>query len=485
MKSTLAIILALFTLNTARAERTILSGHFDKTAEQDMSLQYYANAIDNIEQHKTFHETTLDKNKNFRFELDIDHPVMINVMNGKDWLFYNIFICPGDSITITFTDSSMNIEGKGENEMAFMFEHAGKFLSNPEVNKEFNSSYARLDALPYAQYWEKRMNDQLDYMKEYFKDTTINPVFKKAFEHMVQYDYAVHYLQYAWRRPKGNRFLFDNPEYGPYLNKIKLNNPDALNNKKYIYFLQTLPGCIYQSYLSRDEDKKEDDSYYKANSLRLQDSIAQALFSGKVYETTLYALLYEEVVFAERARQMPYYDQAYANAKKGINEYSSKLNNETLKQHLYNKLADLEQADKPAPDFTATDLAGNQVKLSDFRGKIVYADFWSTTCVPCVKELPETKKLQERYKDNKDIVFLYISFDNPQSRAEEFIKRKEFTGTHLFAPKGFASEAAKLYNISSIPRYLLIDRYGKLLSADAPRPSHHPAEMIDQALNSN
>lgn len=363
-----------------------------------------------------------------------------------------------------------------------MFEHADKFLSNPVVNKEFNSSYVRLDALAYAQYWKKRLDDQLEYMKEYFKDTVVAPEFKKAFEYEVQYDYGIHLLQYAWRRSKDHRFLFKNKAYTAYLDSININNPAALVSSRYIYFLRELPYSIFTSNINHNDDTDKDNEYYYKNQNRLRDSIARKYFTGDVYDMALYQILYESVKNIGHYKGSEYFDTAYRLTLKEIETLGANFSNDSLKERLKMKLADFINQDKPAPDFTATDINGKEIKLSDFKGKVVYAEFWSTTCVPCVQELPKTKELQKHYKGRDDIVFLYISFDSPQSKAEGFIKKREFTGIHLFSSKGFASEAARKYNISSIPRYILVDKDGKLITGDAPRPSHNPKELINSVL---
>lgn len=69
-----------------------------------------------------------------------------------------------------------------------------------------------------------------------------------------------------------------------------------------------------------------------------------------------------------------------------------------------------------APDFTLPALDGTTVHLSDYKGKVVLIDFWSTTCDPCLAAMPHIVDLYKKQKD-KGFVVLAISLDGPESRA--------------------------------------------------------------------
>jgi peroxiredoxin len=71
-----------------------------------------------------------------------------------------------------------------------------------------------------------------------------------------------------------------------------------------------------------------------------------------------------------------------------------------------------------APDFTLPALDGKQVRLSEYRGNsVVLIDFWSTTCDPCMIEMPHLVELYKKHKD-KGFVVLAVSADGPESRAQ-------------------------------------------------------------------
>ncbi len=76
-----------------------------------------------------------------------------------------------------------------------------------------------------------------------------------------------------------------------------------------------------------------------------------------------------------------------------------------------------------APDFEISDFDGARHRLSDFRGKPVYVNFWATWCIPCQKELPEMQELQDRHKD--DLVTITVNREEPLRRAQSFFENIE------------------------------------------------------------
>lgn len=120
--------------------------------------------------------------------------------------------------------------------------------------------------------------------------------------------------------------------------------------------------------------------------------------------------------------------------------------------------------------------------LADYKGKVVYVDVWATWCGPCRAEFPNSKILKNEYKDEEDLVFMYVSIDSDKSAWKKYLEKDpEFTGEHLFTAGAWDSEICKAYNIMAIPRYLLIDKEGKIADSNAPRPSS--GEVIRKAIN--
>ena len=124
------------------------------------------------------------------------------------------------------------------------------------------------------------------------------------------------------------------------------------------------------------------------------------------------------------------------------------------------------------------DYKGGTKSLDSFKGKYVYIDVWATWCGPCVRQIPFLKSLEKEYH-NKNIAFVSISTDESrrsggsweaaEKKWRDFVKNKELTGVQLWSGQDFSFQQA--YQISGIPRFILIDPNGNIVEANAPRPS--------------
>ena len=127
---------------------------------------------------------------------------------------------------------------------------------------------------------------------------------------------------------------------------------------------------------------------------------------------------------------------------------------------------------KVPPFFTLKDQQGKNVTLKDFAGKVVYMDFWASWCSPCRYEMKNgSPKLHEKFKDNKDVVFLYVSIDDREDLWKKAIADDKVEGVHVLSTGGFKSPVGQAFNIQGVPHYIIIGRDGKIFDNKAPRPS--------------
>jgi peroxiredoxin len=116
------------------------------------------------------------------------------------------------------------------------------------------------------------------------------------------------------------------------------------------------------------------------------------------------------------------------------------------------------QSDAVAVDFTLQDMSGKNVKLSDYRGKVVLLEFWATWCPPCRASIPGIEKIHQSYK-GKGLVVLAVSMDEGEwSSVKAFMKDYGITYSVL---KG-TEDVAVQYRVRTIPLLFILDREGKI-----------------------
>ena len=123
-------------------------------------------------------------------------------------------------------------------------------------------------------------------------------------------------------------------------------------------------------------------------------------------------------------------------------------------------------------EFNYENFDGGMTSLKDLKGKVLYIDVWATWCGPCIREFPYLKKLIEDYKD-KDIEFVSISIDskNQYDKWRKMVADKNIGGFQLYDAEGLSSSFMRAFSVGLIPRFMMLDAEGKIITARAPRPS--------------
>jgi thiol-disulfide isomerase/thioredoxin len=177
----------------------------------------------------------------------------------------------------------------------------------------------------------------------------------------------------------------------------------------------------------------------------------------------------------------------YEDFVKYVQPYKNLFTKAALKATYQKKYEELYLFAKGTPgyDFELKDVHNKTYTLSDFKGKVVVIDIWAMWCAPCLQEKPVMEKIAEGYHDRNDIVFVGVSVDNLHRREvwADFVKRKGFTSIELLS--NFSESIYKYYKIEGIPRFMIFDKEGKIVTVDAPRPSNPKfKKLIDETLAS-
>lgn len=136
------------------------------------------------------------------------------------------------------------------------------------------------------------------------------------------------------------------------------------------------------------------------------------------------------------------------------------------------------------PDFTLRDTSGSLLNIKSLNGKVVYIDFWGSWCKACLAQIPNSSKLQQRYK-SENVVFLFIDFYDTKEKWLKTITDRKITGLHIKAEKSDEKYFIEKFGIGQgFPRYALLDKNGTLITSSAPHPNDREViSLIDKHLN--
>ena len=136
-----------------------------------------------------------------------------------------------------------------------------------------------------------------------------------------------------------------------------------------------------------------------------------------------------------------------------------------------------------APDFALKNEKGQTVSLKDFKGKLIYIDFWGVGCGPCISAIKNhVPKFHDFYKD-KNIVFVNICVDAKESQWKAALKKYNLGGVNLIAEGWTSHPTCQSYNVSSLPHYILIDQNGKIVNNNARDPGSYNLKDDKNEIN--
>ena len=113
---------------------------------------------------------------------------------------------------------------------------------------------------------------------------------------------------------------------------------------------------------------------------------------------------------------------------------------------------------------------------------MLYVDIWASWCGPCRNQFPHAEKLKSNLsrRQLKKINFIYISIDNDYDKWKKSLNKLNLSGHQFISPANKLDGAGKYFNVSSIPRYILIDANGDIIDDNAKRPSD--ANLLSELL---
>lgn len=294
----------------------------------------------------------------------------------------------------------------------------------------------------------------------------ISESFKSKEKRNINYEYFAKLNKYQ----RFHAYHAKKPEFivsEGYLNELK---DFDYNNEEDFLFSSTYQNIVKSHYTKKASELAKSDS-------TVREDVAFIKVAGDIpNETIRNSLLISRARFGITVTDsLDSYYNSFIMAS--TNEENNKVITES-----YNKLRVLNPG-QPSPKFVNyKNYEGEITSLDDLTGKYVYIDVWATWCAPCKVEIPFLKEIEKQYHE-KNIAFVSVSVDMSKDydKWRKMVKKEELGGIQLFADKNFESDFIKNYMIQGIPRFILIDPQGNIVTANAPRPSDKKLkELFDE-----
>ncbi len=192
---------------------------------------------------------------------------------------------------------------------------------------------------------------------------------------------------------------------------------------------------------------------YKA----LMDAFSKVISDKVMANTDKYASL-----MALQPLDPEKYSETYKALDEGLNKRFPGLASISMFHQMVLKLS-AAKTGSDAPEINLPSPNGSNIALSSLRGKVVLIDFWASWCGPCRKEMPNVKAAYAKYR-SKGFEIYGVSLDKEKDAWLEAIAKDGLTWPQVSDLKFWDCEAAKLYNIQSIPATVLLDKEGKIIA---------------------
>lgn len=433
--------------------KVIITGKITNPLSDDITVVTYPNPL--IPEEK---ETTVALSGNtFKLEVPVTEATLAELVHGNEVV--PVYLEPGYSLELSFNGDkflkSIKFEGKGANENNYLAQYTRRF--DEVEDYQVLPDNIKLNEREFTEFLEYRKKDQLKNLEKYSSKSLVSEAFKAFALAEIDFGYANDKVTYpALRQRVGVSKNYVAPSAGFYtfLEQLDVQKGLAIS-PTYVTFLR--------NYIA-----------HNANAAGLTET-------DKLYYKKSYGIAAEKL--QGNARLLAQAHILKQSIQKGhisytaelLKDYQTQHKNAALNTYLAGYFADNSKnaLGSLAPDFKLKNIDGTEVALSDFKGKLVYLNFWQVGCGLCMIELPHMQALTKQL-EGKNVVFVNVALDENEELWRKTVTTKQLIGTHLYL-KGMEADLVKRYDLKEVPAYFLIDEEGRLLTAKARRPSDREA----------
>lgn len=449
MKKIFALIILFATLQSCeeKKEKELnfiqLSGRYNDSISE---IVLKTNSLFQLNKQANIDINLSQFHRNFGDTLKIDEGYYDLFINNDEKIL--LYLKNGYSLNLKISEDGINIDGPGKKQNIFLQKRVK--LENDLSSKNFNTYYANLNESSFLNLADSIYNLRMDLIQ---KSELENSKFKFIEESLAKLDKAHKYLNYPYTRLQIDPSYSTSNDFPETFEGIDINDERLVDVPHYslLMFLKIIDE------VTKDNIQQGDLAIRYLNFVLNEDL---KVTNRKLKEEIAYKTLTLTMQKTESPNELFEIYQKFSRDSIKLEEITDK----------YIKLKGLTKGSL-APNFAIPNENRDLVSLEDFQGKVLYINFWATWCKGCMSEIDPSKELQRKLAKYPDIKFINIGIKSNIDTWKKTISTKNIQGINLFANREISNKLNQDYFIQGTPRFVIVDKEGKIIDFSAKKPS--------------
>ena len=437
-----------------------------------------------------YHTSFIENDGSFKIEFEKSFASDVFLIYGSN---ITLFVRPGDSVYVEM-DANEVLNLKPENRynlQSLKFSGSNKQMNNEiklfhSVIYERNSMEASnnektMHPDEYLEYLKSKKLEQIHILDSLTGTKDFSKEFLQWSQLTIDYRFARDLFHYTWFYPffnnkkgKGLQVIDIPKSFYKAIEDIPIDSEVALTNCNYAMFLNEYFNTntfTISNFYKQDIEKGPE---FRKSGL-FQDEFEKFLTKIQLeYKGAASEILVSQqlVGLLDAYKRIDVFENLYPKYKKDIrSSFCAIIDAKYSETKLQEKSPENNKSLVKQDD--RIEIAANDILkgiIDKNKGKVIYLDFWATWCGPCIAEFTNSKKIAKTF-ENKNVEFVYLCLKSEKVNWENKIRENNLPGEHYLLNNSEYGVLSQKFQIIGIPHYVLIDKSGKIVDANAPHPS--------------